>query len=72
MTGPEHYREAERICESAAREPELEYQKLLASLGQVHAMLALAAASALGYDHIPTRDYQAWAAAAATPQEVTR
>ena len=57
MTGPEHYREAERLLESARtlREPrpaagwmENEISAIQAQ-AEVHAMLALAAATALGH-----------------------
>lgn len=44
MTGPEHYREAERVIE-LARTTDSEYPELIASLlaeAQVHATLALA------------------------------
>ena len=46
MTGPDHYREAERLL-AEARYPE-EHAGLLAE-GQVHATLALTAATALPY-----------------------
>jgi hypothetical protein len=47
MTGPEHYREAERLIEPGeqdANEPELVLRDI--AIAQVHATLALAAATA--------------------------
>jgi hypothetical protein len=63
MTGPEHYLEAQRLLNVVAGgaadwEP-------MAAAAQVHATLALAAATAL-----PAGDYEAWRSAAAG--EVTR
>lgn len=47
MTGPEHYREAERLIERAhGIEPELPVSGTTIALAQVHATLALAAATA--------------------------
>ncbi|RBM12125.1 hypothetical protein DI005_33235 [Prauserella sp. PE36] len=48
MTGPEHYRRAEWLLEKAAKE-ELgsEYERWALAAAQVHATLALAAATAL-------------------------
>jgi hypothetical protein len=46
MTGPEHYREAERLAELATKSADREH---CAALAQVHATLALAA-PALGLD----------------------
>lgn len=45
MTGPQHYKEAERILAGDAREEGLEPYEAFA-LAQVHATLALAAATA--------------------------
>ncbi|WP_329308407.1 hypothetical protein [Streptomyces microflavus] len=78
MTGPEHYREAERLIETAADilrphdEGPCEADRVLAA-AQVHATLALAAATALisekprggSFDA-----YQAWESAAGDPSEV--
>lgn len=47
MTGPEHYREAERLVRLATRQPEASDAPVLAVAAQVHATLALAAATAL-------------------------
>ncbi|WP_101784262.1 hypothetical protein [Nonomuraea indica] len=73
MTGPEHYREAERLIGAVTHRGLLEpgdHSGVLA-LAQVHATLALAAATAIlgpvagtGYDD---HDLDAWRAAAATP-----
>ena len=82
MTGPEHYREAEHILAGVTlgehpdgapifRHDEPEMFKA----AQVHATLALAAATALGgsTEHgLPTPDWQAWYDAAADRQEATR
>ena len=46
MTGPTHYREAERLLEAAANGEPPGTDRLLAA-AQVHATLALAAATAL-------------------------
>jgi hypothetical protein len=53
MTGPEHYREAERLLAGAQNVMEIApidglNRKECAVLAQVHATLALAAATALG------------------------
>jgi hypothetical protein len=46
MNGPEHYREAERLAELATEAPTAERAMYLAAKAQVHASLALAAATA--------------------------
>lgn len=65
MTGPENYREAERLVDSAFRMPdqygdaaEAARQDLMAA--QVNATLALAAATALGGSDVPAADWDAW------------
>jgi hypothetical protein len=74
VTGPEHYREAERLIALVDKFTELEKNKsvpLMQAQAQVHATLALAAATALGAggdgEH-PTGmhrlDYNAWDAVA--------
>jgi hypothetical protein len=74
MTGPENYREAERLVDSAYRTSdqygdgaEAARQDLMAA--QVHATLALAAATALGREGSdgtqPVKDRAAWFDAAA-------
>lgn len=47
MTGPEHYREAEKLATKAARWSEVSDASALYQLAQVHATLALASATAL-------------------------
>ncbi|MFZ4264471.1 hypothetical protein [Streptomyces arboris] len=76
MTGPEHYREAERLIETAADilrphdEGPCEADRVLAA-AQVHATLALAAATALNdaEDGMPQSAYQEWRATAGTKQD---
>jgi len=74
MTGPEHYREAERLAVQA-----LDYEGLpgnhhiqLAQVAQVHAILAAAAATAMNgehaYPHSGWPDGVAWYHAAGTKQ----
>lgn len=46
MTGPEHYREAERLLEQAAGLTATAYEGDELAAAQVHATLALAAATA--------------------------
>ena len=72
MTGPEHYRQAEEILEAlaalaaAGTLPEA-HSTALHRQAQVHATLALAAATALrGHEGLPERDRKAWFEAAAT------
>ena len=68
MTGPEHFREAERLAKQA-----LDYEGLpnnshiqIGQVAQVHATLALAAATALGHTareggaSMPDADRRAW------------
>ena len=62
MTGPEHYRRAQE-CLAELDEGEDNTEWLLCA--QVHATLALAAATALSYG-LPPADWHAWNAAAAT------
>lgn len=73
MTGPEHYRAAERLADQAhhftygdGADPET--GAALAAEAQVHATLALAAAVALGegFHGMHTRDAHAWRQVAAT------
>jgi GMP synthase PP-ATPase subunit len=54
MTGPDHYREAERILKELGTE-----QKHLL-VAQVHATLALAAATAISGDSADYNDSRAW------------
>ena len=67
MTGPEHYKEAERIL--APKEVDGGYSWSTSpadmSRAQIHATLALAAATALRVPGgLPDKDWQAWYAAA--------
>jgi hypothetical protein len=70
MTGPQHYEEAERLARVAATfhgEPTAR-EIQLAQLGQLHATLALAAATALDgavlCGVVPLAEYSAWAVVA--------
>jgi len=76
VTGPEHYRAAEELlAEIKDGDPDASHTAaaLLLGMAQVHATLALAAATALGSPDQPTWDWEAWCAAAATPRpEPTR
>ena len=67
MTGPEHYEHAEMLLDMASDEDfgtEAEQSRFTAA--QVHATLALAAATALGGDGdgLPADDWDAWYKAA--------
>ena len=68
MTGPEHYRAAEVDMAAMNGKSQMGVQALLAR-AQVHALLALAAATALGREGagrmLPSKDRDAWFAAAA-------
>ena len=66
MTGPQHFREAERLLR-AARDGAASSAAVteMQQAAQVHATLALAAATALGrYEQLPAADRKAWLAAA--------
>jgi len=68
MTGPEHYREAERILERTFLEDH--YRNYHLQTAQAHATLALAAATALmqsAAGMFPLAEYKAWVEAAAEP-----
>jgi hypothetical protein len=60
MTGPEHYREAERLLAETERTPEDSVRSVatVAAQAQVHATLALAAATAMAGEH--AHPYSAW------------
>ncbi|GAA2298490.1 hypothetical protein GCM10010402_66400 [Actinomadura luteofluorescens] len=73
MTGPEHYRQAERLADMAhhftygdGADPVT--GAALAAEAQARATLALAAATALAADNMPLRDREAWEQAALTPE----
>ena len=60
MTGPEHYAAAEEILSRSSRDdPDSPVTLANVAMGQVHATLALAAASAIG-----DRDFRDWLEAA--------
>lgn len=62
--GPYHYSEAEHDLASAYRAEDTEYRAFLVARAQVHATLALAAASAMGVDKTGTKDvWDDWQAA---------
>lgn len=68
MTGPEHYREAEDILNQPWQDET--HARLFIAQAQVHATLALAAATALNLPHpdpdsgLPRADWDAWTEAA--------
>jgi hypothetical protein len=70
MTGPEHYRAAEMLLAAADQIAEQggDMGEMLAA-AQVHATLALAAATAMGSakDGMPRVDFVAWDKAAGVP-----
>ena len=63
MTGPEHYREAEQLIKQANKImdgfPGEQYAQTVAT-AQVHATLALAAATAMGLPDLPSGDWDDW------------
>ncbi|RYJ29394.1 hypothetical protein CU044_2135 [Streptomyces sp. L-9-10] len=74
MTGPEHYRKAEELAKIAARHPDSSDALTLTGLAQVHATLALAAATveqasnaALAAD-INSEDLDSWHRVTHRPQ----
>ncbi|WP_069773065.1 hypothetical protein [Streptomyces sp. LUP30] len=78
MTGPEHYREAERLlkgCKNSHGALVIEdgTAEVLAA-AQVHATLAQTAATAVQPSRygVQRAEWKAWAAAAATPEEDIR
>jgi hypothetical protein len=77
MTGPEHYREAERLLEHASTMLDTDVhpgdrgelvgrQVVIVAMAQAHAALADAAVAGLSA-HLDTADTQAWRRVAATP-----
>ena len=67
MTGPDHYREAEKLVQEAHDRLGLEKHEAAAAyaaVAQAHAALASVALSALG----PDREPEAWGEAAGPPQ----
>jgi hypothetical protein len=63
MTGPQHYRQAERFISGDHRDEEGALQIAL-----VHATLALAAATAVSGDNADYEDGRAWREVAAEPR----
>lgn len=60
MTGPEHYKEAERIL-AVAVEVDYEREQFYLGRAQVHATLALTAAAAMANaPDMPIADCEAW------------
>jgi hypothetical protein len=77
MTGPDHYRAAEKLLDHAAsmlgtdvapheRAELVQRQAAVASMATAHAVLAAAAALGLGL-HLGRPDERAWQATSATP-----
>lgn len=75
MTGPEHYREAELLlsdqssCEYACPHSGCVHEMRLIAIAQVHATLALAAASVIHALHSPAQ-FRAWRKVIETQAEV--
>ena len=65
MTGPEHYRMAQALLEKASELPALDP----VALAQVHATLALAAATALATKPSSAAQMREWAAAIGDPYD---
>jgi hypothetical protein len=59
MTGPEHYHAAEKLLEENQEHPSSSINKTASLIGQaqVHATLALAAATALGSGSLESREW---------------
>ena len=77
MTGPEHYHEAENLLNHAAGDTEgSDIERYHVAAAQVHATLALAAATALNLPHpdagFNLADMEEWEAAAAHPGKADR
>ena len=74
MTGPEHYREAERLAAESYHEDRWESADKLLARAQIHATLALAAATAMNGvtcgEGLPVWDADAWQDTAGTQPEV--
>lgn len=73
MTGPEHYREAERLLAEAFDDSETASAKEILAEAQVHATLALAAATALNVasgSAMPDPDWLAWRDAASMTRAI--
>jgi hypothetical protein len=73
MSGPEHYRQAEQLLQLANGSADQGAMRDYWQEAQVHATLALAAATALSDPSpegagMPVPDWTAWTEAAATPR----
>jgi hypothetical protein len=72
VTGPENYKEAGRligVAQDARGDGDDRSARYYIAEAQVHATLALAAATALAHDRMmPDRDGEQWRQAAATPR----
>ena len=75
MTGADHYREAERLLTVGVNQRGSELDTICTAAAQVHATLALAAATALGREGSdgtqPSQDRAAWFDAAAECRKAT-
>jgi hypothetical protein len=60
MTGPEHYAESERLIQQARDSTGTDWRALYLTQAQVHATLALAAATALPGDSDCLNDTYEW------------
>ncbi len=68
MTGPEHFKHAEQLLDwASAGELDSNIERYHLAAAQVHATLAVAAATALMSD-VPIVDWRAWYKAAGTPR----
>jgi hypothetical protein len=56
MNGPQHYCEAERLAQLVTPHMRAAEAHVMAALAQVHATLALAAATALNLDSVSDQD----------------
>ena len=72
MTGPEHYQLAERIIEASDQPGNGPARDVLLANAQVHATLALAAATAMASscaDGMYDRDWRAWSRVCGAPRQ---
>jgi hypothetical protein len=71
VTGPEHYAESERLlvaADDAFERAAVRASAEMSALAQTHAILALAAATAMtGIDRMPDEDFEAWDKVAGVP-----
>lgn len=64
MNGPEHYLKAEQLLHIGAETQDTALALDLQQAAQVHATLALAAATAMASNVMPSNDFKAWDKAA--------